>query len=111
MATVTKAHGGASPFEAVGRDIEWVHINVSTWVAGDFTTTPATVGSNLNTIVDAMSQMGTLTFQGVATANDMIFGIEGLGTAIDDIEVVLEALASVTAADATSVVITGATFG
>lgn len=110
MATITRVHGNAAPFEAIGRDIEWVLINVSTWVSGDFTTTPNDPGSNLEAVTKAMSVFSTITIQGLATANDIIYGLEGLGLDIDLIEIELEALPEVTAANATSVIISGVTF-
>lgn len=109
MAIITRQHGGSGAIEEIGRDIEWVLVNVSTWVSGDYTTTPNQEDSNLDIVVKNMAKHGTITFQGVAGANDLIFGMEGLGIDVDAIEIELEAHAAITAANATTVTLNGVT--
>lgn len=79
MAEVTRVNGGTFPHEQVGRDVEWLHLDIQ-FAAGDFTTTPGDPDSNLEIVMRAVEKWSTVTIQGdVDTDEEIMFGLEGIG--------------------------------
>lgn len=71
MAEITRVNGDTIPFTALGREIDWVLVNVT----GDMTA--AGVFDEVRKVID---QYASITILGAAAATDVVFGIEGQET-------------------------------
>lgn len=76
MAEILRVHGTTETSQQVGRELEWILVNVT----GDMTALvdgPDGSETVLDQVRRVIDTFGSITFVGVATATDVVFGIEG----------------------------------
>jgi len=88
MAEFTRVNGGAAPYTAIGRRLEWVQVVLAAgalddYIDGDGFLVPE---SELEKIRRALDTVCSITIGGEPTATEVTFGCEGIGEAgADDV--------------------------
>ena len=130
MAIITKVNGNTIPFEAVGRDLEWITLSITNMNMDDLPGSGDVGERELERVVRAIETFSTVTIVGVPTATTVTICMEGFGIAVPgaadplnitdaEKEAALDAfllaeladIAGPPVATSTIVVVTGVTFG
>jgi len=117
MAEILRVHGNTETSQQIGRELEWILVNVT----GTLTDLVDAAGSEtyLDLVRKVIDSFGSITFVGVATATDVVFGIEGasvldveeLGQGSETfaaIEASIDAIATLSASTVSVLTLTGA---
>ena len=83
MAEITRISGNTTPFEAVGRDLEWITLTITNMNMDDLPGSGDVGEDELERVVRTVETFCTVTIVGVPTATTVTICTEGLGNGFE----------------------------